>query len=68
MNTKQEHKLCPSCRTIEPATKVVPNNPLHFVLSLLTAGLWLLVWAILLFMSYSDKYECEKCGKTLRKY
>ena len=38
-----------------------PNHLLHLVLSILTGGLWLIIWLILTLKS-AGNYRCTQCG------
>lgn len=54
---------CPACQKQVIADHVAPNHAMHFLLSLLTAGTWILPW--LLITLFADDYPCPWCsGKT----
>lgn len=38
-----------------------PNHLLHLILTILTAGLWGIVWLILIISSMGN-YRCTRCG------
>lgn len=54
-------RYCPSCRKQGPAVFSPPNHALHFILTLLTCGWWLLIW--LPIALFSGGYNCQSCGK-----
>lgn len=65
MGTKKKRMFCEEEVAMVLAEKQTPNHLLHLVLTLLTAGLWVFVWAILIVTS--GPYRCPHCGaKTLR--
>jgi len=44
-------------------TKKTPNHVLHLLLTLFTAGLWLVVWILIaLSASGAGEAKCGKCG------
>lgn len=45
MTIKHELRSCPGCGALVSVPVKRPNHVLHAVLSVLTGGLWLLVWA-----------------------
>ena len=53
---------CPRCRHQQTFIKARLNHPLHLVLSLLTAGLWLVSWAALCVGKVLRPWRCEHCG------
>lgn len=42
-----------------------PNHVLHLLLSILTGGLWLIVWAILIVRA--EDWRCTRCGPSIGK-
>lgn len=58
-----KQKFCHECgakrRFIGPKT---PNHIMHAILSVLSAGLWLIVWGALVLIHMNKSFECEACG------
>lgn len=46
MTTKHELRSCPGCGALVTVPVKRPNHILHAVLSMLTLGFWLPVWAL----------------------
>lgn len=63
MSTYQEMMYCAACDkpTIHLRTKT--SHILHLLLSLVTAGIWIIVW-ILMAQSNSLRSQCTACGRT----
>jgi len=49
------------------AEKQTPNNVLHLLLSVVTAGLWIPIWILLLIFGGSA-YRCPHCGAKTKSY
>jgi len=65
MQTKQEQRFCNHCDEVVPSVKQVPNNIIHFILSVLTAGFWLIIWLFISLNSSGNKFYCIKCGNQI---
>jgi hypothetical protein len=63
MSTIQEMKPCHKGEKVTMHLGQKPNHLLHLILSLITVGLWLIIWAIL---SAFAKYQCSLCGNIRR--
>jgi hypothetical protein len=61
MPTSQLMKKCEKCVKNTLHIQEVPNHLLHIVLTIITVGLWLIVWV--LFISKKDP-QCTVCGET----
>lgn len=61
MSVKQAGRYCPHCQANVMATGTAPNHLLHLVLSVLTAGIWLIVW-LLVAAGKVGGYRCTRCG------
>ncbi len=57
MHYKRRH--CRDCNANIKAEAKGPNHILHFLLSLITGGLWIFVWIA---ASLSRNYTCSDCG------
>jgi hypothetical protein len=58
---KQDSRYCPNCSAQVLATAPATNHLLHLVLSVLTAGFWLVIW-LLVPLLWSKPYRCTRCG------
>jgi hypothetical protein len=55
---------CSYCQQNRPFNKQGVNHILHFLLSVFTAGIWLIVvWIPLGLLSVFRPYRCTTCGK-----
>lgn len=55
---------CMTCNYHGLTIRKGPNHVLHIILSLLTAGWWLIVYAIVALISTSDaRFTCMACGE-----
>jgi hypothetical protein len=61
MGIKTTGKYCNYCQKNVMAQSNKPNHLLHLVLSVVTAGLWLIVWLVLVISSMGT-YRCTQCG------
>ena len=61
MGAKQASRYCVGCEGNTLAVGTTPNHILHLVLTLITFGLWGIVW-ILVAVGKSGGYKCSKCG------
>ncbi len=62
MATSQTRMWCKTCGGYRLATKACPSHLLHLVLSVLTCGLWLLVWGVVFVVNAFRPYRCISCG------
>ena len=65
MSTKQEMYFCKTCQKPTLHLENKPNHVLHLLLSVLTAGSWIIVW-VLVSMGTGNA-RCTVCG-TRAKY
>lgn len=61
MPTSQLMKKCVECNKMTMHFQEKPNYILHVILSIITAGVWLIVW--LLFINAKDP-QCSICGRS----
>ena len=61
MPTSQLMKKCVQCNKMTMHFQEKPNHFLHLLLSIVTAGIWLIVW--LLFIQAKDP-QCSICGRS----
>lgn len=58
----QTSHYCATCGRQTLHTKARVNHVLHLILSVLTAGLWLFVWAALGMSNSASRTRCAGCG------
>jgi hypothetical protein len=67
METKQEQRFCKNCNEIMHATRRIPNHALQIILSIITAGIWLLViYLPVVLCATTEKFKCIKCGNEVK--
>ncbi len=64
MSTYNEMMYCAQCDKPTMHLRDKTNHILHLILSLLTFGIWLFVWALVAW-SNSMQSQCTVCGRTL---
>lgn len=64
MSTYNEMMYCAQCDKHTMHLREKTNHILHLILSLLTFGVWLIVWALVSW-SNSMQSQCTTCGRTL---
>lgn len=62
MSVKMASKYCKHCDKQVLATGEKPNHILHLLLTLVTAGLWIIPWIIISGKSNLSRYRCSQCG------
>ncbi|MCB1423162.1 MAG: hypothetical protein KDJ69_12000 [Nitratireductor sp.] len=64
MAKRTELTVCASCGETVPITLKTPNHALHVVLSILTMGLWLVVYlAAILDSAMNNRFSRKRCPK-----
>jgi hypothetical protein len=58
----QKMLTCKGCNHKTPHLQNTPNHILHLLLTVVTAGVWLVVW-FLLSMIPTSVPTCSQCGK-----
>ena len=66
MPTERKMYKCKDCGRRTEHLVPKPSHLLHFFLSLVTLGAWLLVWALVAIFRGSP--ECTRCGKKYRGF
>ncbi len=61
MAVKTTGKYCNHCQKNVMAQGNRPNHLLHLILSVVTAGFWLVIWLILIVFN-AGEYRCTQCG------
>jgi hypothetical protein len=64
MSVKQSSAYCHVCGRQSLFQKPRINHVLHLILSIVTLGLWLFVWAILGIINANKQPRCTTCGAT----
>ena len=64
MGKSIKSKFCRVCERQTAFVKEGPNHVLHLLLSVVTFGIWLIVWFLLGLMSGARSYRCSQCGST----
>lgn len=63
MSVQQTSAFCPVCERQSRFQKERINHLLHLVLSVLTLGLWLIVWVAVGIANSSKPSRCVTCGE-----
>lgn len=58
---KRDGRWCPLCKRDVLAVGESPNHVLHLLLTLVTCGLWGIVWGLVAAGAIGG-YRCGKCG------
>ena len=61
MGQKQTRRFCKQCGQNRLAVGTKPNHVLHLILTILTAGLWAIVWVVVAGLS-AGNFRCSQCG------
>jgi hypothetical protein len=65
VSVKQSSAYCHVCQRQSLFQKPRINHVLHLILSIVTLGLWLIVWLILGIINASKSPRCTTCGATM---
>ena len=60
MATQHKQGYCKQCKQIRPVMRPGTNHILHLILSIVTAGIWVIVW--ILAAVKIGGWRCESCG------
>lgn len=61
-NVSYERRWCPDDRMMVRAERKGVNHTLHLLLTVLTAGIWAIVWAMLALETKGKPWVCPHCG------
>lgn len=64
MNFQINQRYCPTCGRRVLGIRERPNHILHLLLSVVTAGLWLIVWLFLGLSYAKEPWHCPYCGSS----
>lgn len=56
---------CTKCDKCGLFYKEAPDHVLHLVISVITSGIWLLVWAAIVIMTLGHSWKCATCHEPL---
>lgn len=62
MGTEEWQTYCPTCSRVTLGRRETPNHVLHFLITVFTCGLWVLVWGACSIAASSRPYLCTVCG------
>jgi len=63
MATQQRRHYCKTCGQSRLFTKQSVNHVLHLILSVLTGGVWVVIWILAGLASLLTPFRCTDCGK-----
>jgi len=63
----QERQWCPECKKYVLAGTPKTSSTVNLLLSVLTMGLWLIVWACTADLSTKKPHQCPACGTRTQK-
>lgn len=61
---KEKSMFCKNCSKYVMVRKYGLNHIFHLILSLITAGFWLIIWLLLIILNSFKNYRCTQCGST----
>jgi uncharacterized protein (DUF983 family) len=64
MATNQVMKHCRTCEKATLHVQKSTSHVLHLLLSIITAGIWLIIW-VLVAVSNSSQGQCTQCGQAM---
>jgi hypothetical protein len=64
MGMEQTQKYCSDCKADVLAQRKGVNHILHLLLTIVTGGLWIIIWLVVMLASFGG-WRCSKCGKLL---
>jgi len=62
MGAEEWQTYCPNCQRITLGRREMPNHVLHFLITILTCGLWIFAWGFEIVMAHQRPYLCTTCG------
>ncbi len=65
MGTQETSGYCSHCDKNVLCRAQTPNHILHLILSIVTSGVWLIIWAILCIRA--KEWHCSQCGHKITK-
>jgi predicted RNA-binding Zn-ribbon protein involved in translation (DUF1610 family) len=65
---KQASGFCPHCGEQRLLLRESPNHVLHLILTVLTLGLWAVVWLLVAMNKSGGPARCSVCGTELHQF
>ena len=65
MGVEQSQRFCDHCEEYVLAVRKRPNHILHLLLSIITGGIWIIIW--ILVSVKMGGWRCSKCGSPVYK-
>ena len=65
MGYKETSRFCSNCNKQVLARKKGTNHILHLLLTLLTGGLWLIIWILCAIVNGLGSWRCSFCGQKI---
>jgi len=62
----QSSGICPGCGERRLVTRKGANHVLHLILTVLTFGLWAVIWFIVAAAAEYGKWRCQVCGTQVK--
>jgi hypothetical protein len=62
-----ESGWCPTCKAQRLLLRERPNHILHLILTIVTLGLWAVVWIIIAAQTSGAAARCSQCGTPIRQ-
>lgn len=62
MGYEEWQTYCPNCQRVTLGRKETPNHLLHFLITVLTCGLWIFAWGVEIVWGWYRPYLCTICG------
>ena len=66
MGTAKLRRYCPEDDRMVLAERQTPNHILHLLLTIISAGMWLIVWIPVAIVNDFNAYRCPICGGKTR--
>jgi DNA-directed RNA polymerase subunit RPC12/RpoP len=58
----QSSGVCPDCGERRLIASRKPNHLLHLILTIITVGLWAVIWFFIAWSGEFHKWRCQNCG------
>ena len=62
MGTEEWQTYCPTCKENVLGRRETPNHLLHFLITVLTCGMWIFIWAAMALSAGGRPFHCPHCG------
>lgn len=68
MGTQMARRYCPHDQKYVLAMREKPNHILHLLLSVITFGVWIIVWFFVTLGAAYRSYRCPQCGSRTKRW